>query len=172
MGAHEVPAQVHLFDIDIPGKMTFKESETLTAGSRGTIVDTVHGTVAVGICYDLRFPELAQIYAHRGADIIVYPGKDPFKHSASPHPAFSTGKFLPTSEAFDDWRPCWNTGAFNTVTGPLHWELLQRARATDNQLFVATCSPARSDTASYKVCSLSLRRRRGIHCDTHMKSCN
>ena len=57
-----------------------------------------------------------------------------------------------------EWRPCWNTGAFNTTTGPLHWELLQRARATDNQLFVATCSPARSDTASYKVCSLFLQR--------------
>ncbi|KAK7269556.1 hypothetical protein RIF29_22287 [Crotalaria pallida] len=33
-------------------------------------------------------------------------------------------------------------GAFNMTTGPLHWELLQRARATDNQLFVATCSLA------------------------------
>ena len=32
-------------------------------------------------------------------------------------------------------------GAFNTVTGPLHWELLQRARAVDNQCFVLTCSP-------------------------------
>jgi len=29
------------------------------------------------------------------------------------------------------------------TTGPAHWELLQKARAVDNQLFVATCSPAR-----------------------------
>ena len=28
-------------------------------------------------------------------------------------------------------------GAFNTVTGPLHWALLQRCRAVDNQMFVA-----------------------------------
>ncbi|KAI3973569.1 hypothetical protein MKW92_033295 [Papaver armeniacum] len=34
-------------------------------------------------------------------------------------------------------------GAFNMTTGPLHWELLQRARAVDNQLYVATCSPSR-----------------------------
>ena len=26
----------------------------------------------------------------------------------------------------------------------MHWELLQRARAVDNQIFVATCSPARN----------------------------
>lgn len=35
-------------------------------------------------------------------------------------------------------------GAFNTVTGPLHWDLLQRARANDNQIWVAMCSPARN----------------------------
>ena len=29
------------------------------------------------------------------------------------------------------------------VTGPAHWELLQRARAVDNQVYVVTCSPAR-----------------------------
>jgi len=40
-------------------------------------------------------------------------------------------------------------GAFNMTTGPAHWELLARARALDNQLFVATCSPARDPTASY-----------------------
>jgi hypothetical protein len=32
--------QVHLFDIDIPGKITFKESDTLTPGDSLTIVDT------------------------------------------------------------------------------------------------------------------------------------
>ena len=36
-------------------------------------------------------------------------------------------------------------GAFNTTTGPMHWELLQRARAVDNQCFVVTCSPSRAE---------------------------
>lgn len=39
--------------------------------------------------------------------------------------------------------------AFNMTTGPLHWELLQRGRANDLQLFVATISPARDETAGY-----------------------
>ena len=34
------------------------------------------------------------------------------------------------------------------VTGPAHWELLQRARAVDNQVFVLTCSPARDTSNS------------------------
>lgn len=40
-------------------------------------------------------------------------------------------------------------GAFNMTTGPKHWELLIRARALDNQLFVAAVSPARDESASY-----------------------
>lgn len=34
-------------------------------------------------------------------------------------------------------------------TGPLHWELLARSRANDNQLFTALVSPARDDNADY-----------------------
>ncbi|MBA0806878.1 hypothetical protein Gohar_022721, partial [Gossypium harknessii] len=91
--------KIHLFDIDIPGKITFMESKTLTAGETPTIVDTVHadvGRIGVGICYDIRFQELAMIYASRGAHLLCYPG------------------------------------AFNMTTGPLHWELLQRARILNN----------------------------------------
>lgn len=32
--------QLHLFDVDIPGDITFKESDTFTAGDEATIVDT------------------------------------------------------------------------------------------------------------------------------------
>jgi omega-amidase len=91
--------QIHLFDIDIPGKITFKESKTLTAGQDLTVVDTDVGRIGIGICYDIRFQELAMLYAARGAHLLCYPG------------------------------------AFNMTTGPLHWELLQRARAADNQVF-------------------------------------
>lgn len=105
--------KIHLFDIDIPGKITFKESKTLTAGEAPTVVDTEVGRIGIGICYDIRFQELAMLYAARGAHLLCYPG------------------------------------AFNMTTGPLHWELLQRARAVDNQLYVATCSPARDAGAGY-----------------------
>lgn len=68
---------MHLFDIDIPGGVTFKESETLTAGQTGTVVDTDAGRLGIGICYDVRFPELAMMYAQRGAQLLVYPGERP-----------------------------------------------------------------------------------------------
>jgi len=105
--------KVHLFDIDIPGKMTFKESDALSPGNNFTTFPTPWCEVGVGICYDIRFAELAQVYAQKGCKLLVYPG------------------------------------AFNMTTGPAHWELLSRARAVDNQLYVATPSPARDTEATY-----------------------
>ena len=37
--------------------------------------------------------------------------------------------------------------AFNMTTGPAHWELLFRARALDDQVFMAGCSQARNAEA-------------------------
>ena len=65
---------MHLFDIDVKNKIYFKESDTLTAGNKFTIVETEFGKIGIGICYDIRFPELARIMAEEGAEILIYPG--------------------------------------------------------------------------------------------------
>lgn len=46
--------------------------------------------------------------------------------------------------------------AFNTTTGPAHWELTFRARALDNQCFYAGTSPAQNRQASYHAWGHSL----------------
>jgi omega-amidase len=67
--------KVHLFDIDIPGKITFRESEVLSPGNNITIVDLPeYGKIGIAICYDVRFPELATIAARKGAFLLLYPG--------------------------------------------------------------------------------------------------
>jgi omega-amidase len=67
--------KVHLFDIDIPGKITFRESDALSPGNKLTLVELPeYGRIAIAICYDVRFPELATIAARRGAFLLLYPG--------------------------------------------------------------------------------------------------
>jgi predicted amidohydrolase len=67
--------KVHLFDIDIPGGITFRESEVLSPGNKVTIVDFPEfGKIGLAICYDVRFPELAMIAARKGCWGLVYPG--------------------------------------------------------------------------------------------------
>lgn len=39
--------------------------------------------------------------------------------------------------------------AFNMTTGPVHWELLFRSRAVDNQVFTVGCAPARDEESNY-----------------------
>jgi len=107
--------KVHLFDIDIPGKITFQESKVLNSGRNFTMFETEYCKIGLGICYDIRFPEMGIYYSKQGCKMICYPG------------------------------------AFNMTTGPAHWKLLQRSRALDNQLYVATISPARNKEASYQA---------------------
>eukprot|EP01017_Pseudomicrothorax_dubius_P014702 TRINITY_DN1716_c0_g1_i2.p1 TRINITY_DN1716_c0_g1~~TRINITY_DN1716_c0_g1_i2.p1 ORF type:complete len:286 (-),score=49.90 TRINITY_DN1716_c0_g1_i2:118-975(-) len=99
--------KVHMFDIDIPGKITYRESDTFTPGNALTVFETEHCKIGLAICFDLRFPEQAALMTKDGAKVIVYPA------------------------------------AFNPTTGPAHFELLLRARAVDNQCYVAACGPAR-----------------------------
>ena len=66
--------KMHLFDIDVKGKITFMESDVLTAGNDVTIANTEFGKIGIGICYDVRFPELARLMALEGALILFYPG--------------------------------------------------------------------------------------------------
>ncbi|WRX23532.1 Carbon-nitrogen hydrolase - like 5, partial [Theobroma cacao] len=66
--------KIHLFDIDIPGEITFMESKTRNARETPTILDTNVGRIGVGICSDIHFQELAMIYAARGAHLLCYPG--------------------------------------------------------------------------------------------------
>ena len=66
--------KMHLFDIDVKDKIYFKESDVLTAGDNFTIAETEFGKIGIGICYDVRFPELARIMVESGAKILFYPG--------------------------------------------------------------------------------------------------
>jgi len=68
--------KMHLFDIDVPGKITFKESEVLSPGNSLAVLDTPFGCrVGLGICYDIRFAELAQVYARQhDCHLLLYPG--------------------------------------------------------------------------------------------------
>ncbi|MEG1583653.1 MAG: carbon-nitrogen hydrolase family protein [Anaerovorax sp.] len=65
--------KMHLFDIDVKGGISFKESDTLTAGNEMTVFDTEYGKMGVAICYDVRFPELFRKMTLAGAKLIILP---------------------------------------------------------------------------------------------------
>jgi omega-amidase len=116
--------KLHLFDVEIPSGICFRESDSLTAGDALTVLNGSGDPLATGvaeppnlgllICYDIRFPELALVMQQRlGCTLLACPA------------------------------------AFNTTTGPRHWHLVMRARAIDTQCFVLACSSARPQGDGY-----------------------
>ncbi len=70
LGRHR---KVHLFDINIPGKITFRESDTLNSGDSITVIRHQGLCFSLMICYDFRFPELARAAVLEGAKLLVVP---------------------------------------------------------------------------------------------------
>ena len=61
--------KVHLFDVG-----RYRESKKMSAGDRiFEPVQTPFCKLGLGICYDLRFPELARKQALAGAEVLLYP---------------------------------------------------------------------------------------------------
>jgi len=66
--------KIHLFDVDIPGGATLRESDATAAGDALVTVAIEGATVGLSICYDVRFPELYRcLVKDRGADVLLVP---------------------------------------------------------------------------------------------------
>lgn len=66
--------KIHLFDVDIPGKVeSYRESAHVAPGSEAVVVDTPVGRLGLSVCYDVRFPELFRKLSAAGAQIITVP---------------------------------------------------------------------------------------------------
>lgn len=98
--------KMHLFDVDVPGGVTIRESDSIAAGDEIVVAETSLGTIGMSICYDLRFGELYRALVDRGAEIIAIPSAF----------TLATGK--------DHWHPLMRARAIETqcwVLAPAQW---------------------------------------------------
>lgn len=65
--------KLHMFDVDLPGGESWKESALYSAGNKAVVVSTPLATFGLSICYDLRFPLLYRKMAQAGAEILLAP---------------------------------------------------------------------------------------------------
>jgi len=65
--------KVHLFNVDLPGRVEIEESRYITAGDKIVSYETSLARLGLSICYDLRFPELYRRLADEDAELILTP---------------------------------------------------------------------------------------------------
>lgn len=66
--------KAHLFDVEIAGRVSLRESKFTIPGSEILPpVNTPVGKVGLAVCYDLRFPEMSLTLVQEGAELLTFP---------------------------------------------------------------------------------------------------
>jgi deaminated glutathione amidase len=65
--------KIHMFDVDLPGGESYRESKTYVPGDVAVNVPLPWGVLGLTTCYDLRFPEQYKALATAGASFLAVP---------------------------------------------------------------------------------------------------
>jgi predicted amidohydrolase len=65
--------KIHMFDVDLAGGESYRESNAFRPGERAVVAETPWGVLGMTVCYDLRFPQLYRSLAKAGADFLAIP---------------------------------------------------------------------------------------------------
>lgn len=65
--------KLHMFDVELPGGESYRESKNYQAGNAGVLAELPWGTLGLTVCYDLRFPHLYRALTKAGADFLAIP---------------------------------------------------------------------------------------------------
>ncbi len=66
-------AKIHMFDVDLAGGESYRESRTYQPGEAARVARTPWGALGMTVCYDLRFPRLYRDLAQAGARYLSVP---------------------------------------------------------------------------------------------------
>jgi predicted amidohydrolase len=65
--------KIHMFDVDLAGGESYRESNAFRPGGRAVLAETPWGVLGMSVCYDLRFPQVYRGLAQAGADFLAIP---------------------------------------------------------------------------------------------------
>jgi predicted amidohydrolase len=65
--------KIHMFDVDLAGGESYRESNTYRPGELAIVADLPWGRLGLTVCYDLRFPALYRALTEAGASFLAIP---------------------------------------------------------------------------------------------------
>ncbi len=151
--------KVHMFDVDLEGGESYRESSTYQPGDRATLTDLPWGKLGMTVCYDMRFPYLYRDLAHAGADFLTIPSAFTVPtgrahwHVLLRSRAIETGCFVMAAAQVGDHFPKRRTYGHSIMINP--WgEVIAEHEANETGFITAEIDPAKIQEARQMVPSL------------------
>jgi predicted amidohydrolase len=155
--------KIHMFDIDLPGGESYRESANYQPGETAVISDLPWGRIGLTICYDLRFPALYRALAESGASFLTVPAAFTRKtgeahwHTLLRARAIENGCFVFAAAQGGTHENKRETFGHSLIIAP--WGEILAEGGTEPGVFMAKIDPARVTAARNSVPSLQHGRR-------------
>jgi hypothetical protein len=155
--------KIHMFDIDLPGGESYRESANYQPGESAVISDLPWGRIGLTICYDLRFPALYRALAESGASFLTVPSAFTRKtgeahwHVLLRARAIETGCFVFAAAQAGLHENRRETYGHSLIVAP--WGEILAEGGAEPGVFLAKVDPAKVETARKMVPSLQHGRR-------------
>src|SRR5580658_3382157 len=155
--------KIHMFDVDLAGGESYRESNNYRPGDLAVIADLPWGRLGVTVCYDLRFPALYRALAEAGASFLAIPSAftrqtgEAHWHVLQRARAIENGSFVFAAAQGGRHENGRETFGHSLVVDP--WGRILAEGGTDPGLILAEIDPAEVAVARGRVPSLSHGRR-------------
>jgi predicted amidohydrolase len=156
--------KIHMFDIDLPGGESYRESANYQPGETAVIADLPWGRIGLTICYDVRFPALYRALAESGASFLTVPSAFTVRtgeahwHTLLRARAIENGCFVFAAAQAGTHESKRQSYGHSLIIDP--WgAILAEGSATETGVFLAKIDPAKVETARKTVPSLQHGRR-------------
>src|SRR5436305_13309582 len=155
--------KIHMFDVDLKGGESYRESRSYRPGELGVVADLPWGRLGMTICYDLRFPALYRALAEAGAMYLAIPSAftrqtgEAHWHVLIRARAIENGCFVIAAAQGGDHEDGRSTFGHSLVVDP--WGKVMAEGGTDPGVIFADIDPAEVSAARGRVPSLQHGRR-------------
>lgn len=155
--------KIHMFDIDLPGGESYRESSNYQPGETAVISDLPWGRIGLTICYDLRFPALYRALAESNASFLAVPSAFTRKtgeahwHVLLRARAIETGCFVFAAAQGGLHENKRETYGHSLIIDP--WGEVLAEAGVEPCVIMATIDPAKVEAARKAIPSLQHGRR-------------
>src|SRR3954447_3412712 len=155
--------KIHMFDIELEGGESYRESANYQPGETAVISDLPWGRIGLTICYDVRFPALYRALAEAGASFISVPSAFTVRtgeahwHTLLRARAIENGCFVFAAAQAGRHESGRETYGHSLIIDP--WGKVLAEAGVGPGIIMATVDPAKVETARKSIPSLQHGRR-------------